>query len=547
MFRRRESKSCANCRAVKRRCDKQFPHCGQCIRKGEKCPGYRDEWDLIFRDQTSHTIKRSKGENLNMVASKSNGSSPSTYSPSIGSNEMEDMYFFKSQQHFIRQKISALSNASKLSPVISGSSMMRNQIFSSFLSECFPSNSECASDINLTRFILSGLSLLPQKSSMLEMALSALSCIFLGKIRHNEPLFQHGLQLYNRGIRHMSNILGGKMYNDDMVYTSVVFQQIQTHYCPYTLGEWIAHVDGLCAIMTCYRRRMQTTPMIAAIFGKYQKMKVLLSGIGHLSKETIAWLNEPNEGGPWFGVIRLLTEMSRITSTIRTTDVSNLEANATLLEDCLALEKDHMEFYVEIEQGVSGEPPTYTRGELISAMPPTDDLFGPAYRFSSLEDAMLHLFYWLSLSSVYPLLHQCRARTVDASAELHGSSQSEKDETHRLVISYVSKAARCLPYCGQDSMRSFAYYHLLCAVQVSRVYAHARDWDRFMWAQHVFTFIELSGYEYAARYREIWWDYWFDSQKHNSCSILNYRQLAKKSNKIVYTVSEGDTSDVATR
>ena len=162
-----------------------------------------------------------------MVASKSNGSSPSTYSPSIGSNEMEDMYFFKSQQHFIRQKISALSNASKLSPVISGSSMMRNQIFSSFLSECFPSNSECASDINLTRFILSGLSLLPQKSSMLEMALSALSCIFLGKIRHNEPLFQHGLQLYNRGIRHMSNILGGKMYNDDMVYTSVVFQQIQ--------------------------------------------------------------------------------------------------------------------------------------------------------------------------------------------------------------------------------------------------------------------------------------------------------------------------------
>ncbi|KAJ6029329.1 hypothetical protein N7499_000475 [Penicillium canescens] len=56
----RVSRSCANCRAVRRRCDKQVPHCGQCIRTREVCAGYRDEWDLLFRDQTSHTVKRSK-------------------------------------------------------------------------------------------------------------------------------------------------------------------------------------------------------------------------------------------------------------------------------------------------------------------------------------------------------------------------------------------------------------------------------------------------------------------------------------------------------
>ncbi|KAJ5973941.1 hypothetical protein N7481_011151 [Penicillium waksmanii] len=58
--RARASRSCGNCRAVKRRCDKQSPQCGQCIRTRETCQGYRDEWDLVFRDQTSHTIKRSK-------------------------------------------------------------------------------------------------------------------------------------------------------------------------------------------------------------------------------------------------------------------------------------------------------------------------------------------------------------------------------------------------------------------------------------------------------------------------------------------------------
>ncbi|KAE8336071.1 hypothetical protein BDV24DRAFT_155490 [Aspergillus arachidicola] len=54
----RVSRSCGNCRAVKRRCDRQLPHCGQCTRTGEQCSGYRDEWDLVFRNQTDHTIKR---------------------------------------------------------------------------------------------------------------------------------------------------------------------------------------------------------------------------------------------------------------------------------------------------------------------------------------------------------------------------------------------------------------------------------------------------------------------------------------------------------
>ncbi|KJK66011.1 specific transcription factor domain protein [Aspergillus parasiticus SU-1] len=43
-------------------CDKQVPQCGQCIRARETCLGYRDEWDLVFRDQTSHTIKRSRNK-----------------------------------------------------------------------------------------------------------------------------------------------------------------------------------------------------------------------------------------------------------------------------------------------------------------------------------------------------------------------------------------------------------------------------------------------------------------------------------------------------
>lgn len=59
-----------------RQCDKQVPQCGQCIRAHDTCLGYRDEWDLIFRDQTTHTIKRSSRK------SESTGVSPWVTPPS---------------------------------------------------------------------------------------------------------------------------------------------------------------------------------------------------------------------------------------------------------------------------------------------------------------------------------------------------------------------------------------------------------------------------------------------------------------------------------
>ncbi|CAI7664542.1 unnamed protein product [Penicillium pancosmium] len=123
-------------------------------------------------------------------------------------------------------------------------------------------------------------------------------------------------------------------------------------------------------------------------------MKVLLSGIGHLSKETITWLNEPDFDGPWVSMVKFLTELSRITAAVRATDISDQNAYKRLLNDCYALEKHHMDFYSQIQRNIHGEPPTYSRDELKTGIRSTDDLFGPAYRFSSLEDAMLHLFFW---------------------------------------------------------------------------------------------------------------------------------------------------------
>ncbi|KAK0723089.1 hypothetical protein B0T26DRAFT_740133 [Lasiosphaeria miniovina] len=54
------SKGCSNCRERKIRCDQREPGCGQCEKRQQGCPGYRNLVDLMFRDESSHVIKKAK-------------------------------------------------------------------------------------------------------------------------------------------------------------------------------------------------------------------------------------------------------------------------------------------------------------------------------------------------------------------------------------------------------------------------------------------------------------------------------------------------------
>ncbi|KAI9167330.1 SAGA-associated factor 73 [Paramyrothecium foliicola] len=68
-------------------CDKLRPDCSQCVRVGKKCPGYRDQLSLMFRDESSKVIQKAHaqwgvGEGPNDSSSSSPSSSSSTSSNS---------------------------------------------------------------------------------------------------------------------------------------------------------------------------------------------------------------------------------------------------------------------------------------------------------------------------------------------------------------------------------------------------------------------------------------------------------------------------------
>lgn len=249
----------------------------------------------------------------------------------------------------------------------------------------------------------------------------------------------------------------------------------------------------------------------------------------HQSDDTITWLKEPRKGGIWVEYLELLIELSRIGQAVSLTNTTDHAAFKSLHADCLALETKQLDYWTKINP--DREPPTYARGELNTGISPTDDLFGPAYRFSCLDDAILHSILWLAMSFLYPLIHQCRVLTNSKYTLSHSSLliDDSQDEAHRLSLSYVSKAARCLPYCGQKGMNAWGMsYAVWVATQASRVYTHTKDWDRFMWAQNALLYVESLGFGIAGQFYNMWGNYWFETHKHDPYRVMSLRGQVEK-------------------
>ncbi|KAG6057237.1 hypothetical protein E4U17_001532 [Claviceps sp. LM77 group G4] len=54
------SRGCQMCRTRRIKCDETKPTCNQCAKSRRVCPGYKDEFDLVFRNETQATERRAR-------------------------------------------------------------------------------------------------------------------------------------------------------------------------------------------------------------------------------------------------------------------------------------------------------------------------------------------------------------------------------------------------------------------------------------------------------------------------------------------------------
>ncbi|CAG8954880.1 hypothetical protein HYFRA_00008567 [Hymenoscyphus fraxineus] len=54
------SRGCQMCRTRRIKCDETKPTCNQCAKSRRQCPGYKDDFDLVFRNETQATERRAR-------------------------------------------------------------------------------------------------------------------------------------------------------------------------------------------------------------------------------------------------------------------------------------------------------------------------------------------------------------------------------------------------------------------------------------------------------------------------------------------------------
>lgn len=136
------------------------------------------------------------------------------------------------------------------------------------------------------------------------------------------------------------------------------------------------------------------------------------------------------------------------------------------------------------------------------------------------------------MSLVYPLIYQLQilamAETPDCLQIDDHSDDFLDSAAHHLAAFYISKAVRCLPYCAQEGMNSWAMFNaMFSATQASRVFSYIRDRNRFLWAQEVVQYCSDLGFGLAAQLHDIWRNYWFETEKHNYYRLPYHRELTK--------------------
>jgi hypothetical protein len=104
---------------------------------------------------------------------------------------------------------------------------VRGQVFASFHDLYFPRDTNIVSNVDFWQFLISGFASLPKKTEMLEKAITAVSCLYLGKMKGDKRLFYYGLQLYTDAIRLLLNAIYRGSHDNEIIYTTVIFQEIE--------------------------------------------------------------------------------------------------------------------------------------------------------------------------------------------------------------------------------------------------------------------------------------------------------------------------------
>ena len=200
-------------------CDHQVPQCGQCIRQRVKCRGYRDEWDLVFRDQTVQTINRT----LQMRANSALVPAGNSLRPSV-----EDIGV--------------------------------NYFFHNFIVGSRSSSRGCLNYIPSVHHAGS-------HDSTLAASMAAVGLAALASSRQQLELASHARAKYSEAVRRVNAALTSPVdYAKDSTLMSVISLGVFEQVCEYR--SWMIHAQGAAALVVARGKGQFSKPIAIHMFNQ---------------------------------------------------------------------------------------------------------------------------------------------------------------------------------------------------------------------------------------------------------------------------------------
>ncbi|KAJ8118181.1 hypothetical protein OPT61_g799 [Boeremia exigua] len=349
------SRGCGMCKSRRIKCDEKRPTCGNCKKSGRDCPGYPDEFDLVFRDENkamARKARKTSGPALTRTGADSS-SQPSPNQPTLITFEASSTSTSPQEDSSTTQTTPNSDQQLILIPqypeALSSQGLFDNWLWNL---DRVPQSIVLAPDYEPVTFFFKNFITLPQQgestrgyleflvplynqasaSSVLHLATSAVAMAACGQYPDKQALVGEAVKTYGKAIRKLNTDLKDPVMSksNETVLAILMFSLYETIMSTDdTITAWGNHVDGAVALTKLRGTDQFNDPMSHAMFRAVRTM--MITSCVQRSKPIDPF---PGQSG-WMGESDIASENAANRLTLICIDLPNLRARANRLTSTL--------------------------------------------------------------------------------------------------------------------------------------------------------------------------------------------------------------------
>ncbi|KAF2134597.1 hypothetical protein P153DRAFT_352571 [Dothidotthia symphoricarpi CBS 119687] len=298
------SRGCGMCKSRRIKCDEKRPTCGNCKKSGRACPGYPDEFDLVFRDENKAMARKarkvaaptSSPPRSSTIGFSSHVFPLSSPRPSFETTPDTSLY----QVETPTSQTSSDVEDGQLITFSSYTTPPNYETFQDFLwniEQALPPTIILAPECEAIPFFFKNFITLPQQaestrgyleylvplynrarpSSVLHMATSAVALATCGQYPGRQSLVREAVSTYGRALKKLKVDLAdsAKSRSNETVLAVLMFSLYETIMSTDdTITAWGNHVDGAVALTKLRGTDQFSDPMSLAMFRAVRTMMI---------------------------------------------------------------------------------------------------------------------------------------------------------------------------------------------------------------------------------------------------------------------------------